>query len=79
MLGYRGRGGLHGDGLDIAFFVGPDGVLHLDLFFAALLLIKLGSESTEVLRILGDMVLLSGGALADASVMVESAIESISR
>lgn len=52
--------------------MGPDGVLHLDLFFAALLLIKLGSESTEVLRILGDMVLLSGGALADASVMVES-------
>lgn len=59
--------------------MGPDGVLHLDLFFAALLLIKLGSESTEVLRILGDMVLLSGGALADASVMVESIIESISR
>ena len=69
----RSVGGLCGlGGLDVAFLVGLDLFLHLDLLLAAFLLVEFGAQATEVLGVFAGGVAFAGGALASALFVVEA-------
>jgi hypothetical protein len=73
ILGQRSLGRLVGRGrLDVLFFLGLDALLHLNLLLVALLLVQLGPQTTQVLRIVGLLVSLTGLTLALALIVVEA-------
>lgn len=65
--------GLGGLGrLDVAFFVGADRLLHLDLLLATLLRVQLRPQAAVVLRLLAAIVALTRELLALALVVVQT-------
>ena len=50
----------------------PDRLLHLDLLIVAFLLVQLGPQPGQILRVFGDFVGFAGGAFAEALFVVES-------
>lgn len=72
VLGKRGLGGLVGrGGLDVLLLLLLDALLHLDLLLVALLLVQLGPQTTQVLRILGLLVTLTGLTFALLLIVIE--------
>ena len=65
-----GLGGL--GGLDVAFFVGADGLLHLDLLLAAFLGVELCAQTAVVLCLLRSIVALTRYPLALALVVIQA-------
>lgn len=73
VLGQRSLGRLIGrGGFDVLLFLGLDALLHLDLLLVAVLLVQLGSQTTQVLRIVGRLVSLTGLTLALTLIVVEA-------
>lgn len=73
VLGQRGLGRLVGrGGLDVLLFLGLDALLHLNLLLVALLLVQLGTQTTQVLRIVRLLVSLTGLALALTLIVVKA-------
>lgn len=72
ILGQRSLGWLIGSGrLDVLLFLLLDALTHLDLLLMALLLVQLGPQAAQVLRILGLLVRFTGLALADTLIVIE--------
>lgn len=72
ILGQRSLGRLIGSGrLDVLLFLLLDALAHLDLLLMALLLVQLGPQAAQVLRILGLLVRFTSLALADTLIVIE--------
>lgn len=73
VLGQRSLGRLVGSSrLDVLLFLCLDALLHLNLLLVTLLLVQLGSQTSEVLGIVGGLVALTSLTLADALIVVET-------
>lgn len=73
ILGQRSLGRLVGrGGFDVLLLLGLDALLHLNLLLVALLLVQLGPQTTQVLRIVGLLVSLTGLTLALTLIVIEA-------
>lgn len=73
VLGQRSLGRLIGCGrLDILLFLSLDALLHLNLLLVALLLVQLGPQTTQILRIVGLLVSLTGLTFAFTLIVIEA-------
>lgn len=72
VLGQRGLGGLVGSGgLDVLLLLLFDALLHLNLLLVALLLVQLGPQTTQVLRIVRGLVRLTSLTLAHPLIVIQ--------